>query len=249
MELLDLFDDSDLFDNNPKKTIDPIKLDKLFEEIPAASSSSSAPGAENSNKDALVAQPEEPLLGMHMEEDPEFMPDIQNVVAFFHLCCEIDIKTANFRLRNAEYNPRNKNALIIRLRLPKCTAIVYSGGKCSVTGPQSLEDAEYAGKKITKMMQKLGYKEARFTNFQVESIVAKADAGFPIRLEQLTYEHKAQATYEPELFAGCVYRMNDPKCSFLIFVTGKMVISGTRNMEELEAALRNIFTIVSRFNT
>merc|ERR1712224_838895 len=118
------------------------------------------------------------------------------------------------------------------------------GGKVSITGPQALEDALFAGKKVAKMMQKVGYSKARFTEFKIENIIAKADVGFPVRLEQLTCDNKVQATYEPELFAGCVYRMNDPKCSFLIFVTGKMVISGTRNMEDLECALRNIYCVV-----
>lgn len=33
-------------------------------------------------------------------------------------------------------------------------------------------------------------------------------------------------SYEPELFPGLVYRMMQPKCTLLIFVTGKIVITG-----------------------
>lgn len=32
--------------------------------------------------------------------------------------------------------------------------------------------------------------------------------------------------YEPELFPGLIYRVVEPKCTCLIFVSGKMVITG-----------------------
>lgn len=36
------------------------------------------------------------------------------------------------------------------------------------------------------------------------------------------------AQYEPELFAGLIYRMQNPKVVMLIFVTGKVVITGPK---------------------
>lgn len=34
--------------------------------------------------------------------------------------------------------------------------------------------------------------------------------------------------YEPELFPGLIYRMKDPKIVLLIFVSGKVVLTGRR---------------------
>jgi TATA-box binding protein (TBP) (component of TFIID and TFIIIB) len=34
------------------------------------------------------------------------------------------------------------------------------------------------------------------------------------------------AQYEPELFPGLIYRMKDPKVVLLIFVSGKVVLTG-----------------------
>jgi transcription initiation factor TFIID TATA-box-binding protein len=51
---------------------------------------------------------------------------------------------------------------------------------------------------------------------------------FPIKLEQLVYTHAAFATYEPELFPGLIYRMRQPKVVLLIFVSGKVVITGAK---------------------
>ena len=36
------------------------------------------------------------------------------------------------------------------------------------------------------------------------------------------------AQYEPELFAGLVYKMAKPKVCLLIFVSGKIVLTGAK---------------------
>lgn len=37
--------------------------------------------------------------------------------------------------------------------------------------------------------------------------------------------------YEPELFPGLIYRMKEPKVVLLIFVSGKVVLTGTCSMD------------------
>ena len=72
-------------------------------------------------------------------------------------------------------------------------------------------------------------------------MTATCDAGFPISLELLLYANPSNATYEPELFPGLVYRMKDPKIVLLIFVSGKVVLTGARTHETLERGLEAIF--------
>ena len=42
--------------------------------------------------------------------------------------------------------------------------------------------------------------------------------------------------YEPELFPGLIYRMVQPKIVLLIFVSGKVVLTGAREMPAMRAA-------------
>ena len=92
-------------------------------------------------------------------------------------------------------------------------------------------------------------------DFTIQNIVASCDVKFPIRLEGLAYAHASFANvrrptraclcacrldltvcvslslarsrqYEPELFPGLIYRMRSPKIVLLIFVSGKVVITG-----------------------
>lgn len=71
--------------------------------------------------------------------------------------------------------------------------------------------------------------------------------GFPIRLEGFLYKHATHSTYEPELFPGLVYRMESPKVVLLIFVSGKVVITGAKSGQDLEQSLQNIYEHLLEF--
>ncbi len=96
-------------------------------------------------------------------------------------------------------------------------------------------------------MYKCDHPEARFSNFHVENMTASANCGFPVRLEELLEEHRATASYEPELFAGLVYRLLDPKLSLLVFVSGKVVISGAKSREEISRAFKSIYPVLYKY--
>ena len=42
--------------------------------------------------------------------------------------------------------------------------------------------------------------------------------------------------YEPEQFPGLIYRVNDPEVVYLIFSSGRCVITGSKDFEEAEYA-------------
>jgi transcription initiation factor TFIID TATA-box-binding protein len=115
-----------------------------------------------------------------------------------------------------------------------------------VTGAKSLEDSTNAAKKYTAIIQKVGF-PAKFNDFKVQNMTATCDVGFPIRLEGFIYAHSANATYEPELFPGLVYRMAVPKVVLLIFVSGKVVVTGAKTAEDLSSAIENIFDYLLEF--
>lgn len=116
-----------------------------------------------------------------------------------------------------------------------------------VTGAKSTDDSVIASKKYTAIIQKVGFPGAKFGDYKIQNMTATCDVGFPIRLEGLIYAHSANATYEPELFPGLVYRMIDPKVVLLIFVSGKIVITGAKAPEALGTAVENIFDHLLEF--
>lgn len=72
----------------------------------------------------------------------------QNVVATVNLDCKLDLKEIALRARNAEYNPKRFAAVIMRIREPKSTALIFSSGKMVVTGSKSETDAKLAARKV-----------------------------------------------------------------------------------------------------
>ncbi len=64
----------------------------------------------------------------------EITPNIQNVVCTVNLGVQLDLKRIALKARNAEYNPRRFAAVIMRIRDPKTTALIFSSGKMVITG-------------------------------------------------------------------------------------------------------------------
>ncbi|KAG6537606.1 hypothetical protein ZIOFF_002701 [Zingiber officinale] len=155
------------------------------------------------------------------------VPTLQNIVSTVNLDCKLDLKAIALQARNAEYNPKRFAAVIMRIREPKTTALIFASGKMVCTGAKSEHQSKLAARKFARIIQKLGF-PAKFKDFKVQNIVGSCDVKFPIRLEGLSYSHGAFCSYEPELFPGLIYRMKQPKIVLLIFVSGKIVITGAK---------------------
>jgi len=84
-----------------------------------------------------------------------------------------------------------------------------------------------------------------FKDFKIQNIVGSCDVRFPIRLDKLqSGDHKSFCNYEPELFPGLIYRMKQPKVVLLIFVSGKLVLTGAKNKDEIYKAFESIYHVL-----
>ena len=115
-----------------------------------------------------------------------------------------------------------------------------------MTGAKSKDDSRLASRKYARILQKLGF-DTKFSGFKIQNIIGTCDVKFHIHLEGLAYNHRQFCSYEPEvrtlsiictpcanvnllsqLFPGLIYRMIKPKVVLLIFVSGKMVLTGVK---------------------
>ena len=125
--------------------------------------------------------------------------------------------------------------------------MIFHSGKICVTGVKTTHDATLAVKKFAYIIDKVGFKPKEEVDFKVQNIVGTADVGFPIRLEGLVYAHSTFASYEPELFPGLIYRLVKPQVVFLIFVSGKLVITGAKKETDLSEALTKLYPVLVEF--
>ncbi|KDP45411.1 hypothetical protein JCGZ_09660 [Jatropha curcas] len=175
------------------------------------------------------------------------VPILQNIVSTVNLDCKVDLKHLALHARNSEYNPKRFSAVVMRIRYPKTTALIFSSGKVVCTGAKTEEQSKLAARKYARIVQKLGF-TPKFKDFRIQNIVASCDVKFPIRLERFVCSaHGVFSSYEPELFPGLIYRMKQPKIVMLIFVSGKVVITGAKTREDTYSAFDNIYPVLAEF--
>ncbi|NXO65480.1 TBPL2 protein, partial [Phainopepla nitens] len=208
-------------------------------------SSLSHPGAAQPSPEAsAVCPPMTPVTPA--SESSGIVPQLQNIVSTVNLACKLDLKNIALHARNAEYNPKRFAAVIMRIREPRTTALIFSSGKMVCTGAKSEEQSRLAARKYARVVQKLGF-PAKFLDFKIQNMVGSCDVRFPIRLEGLVLTHQQFSSYEPELFPGLVYRMVKPRIVLLIFVSGKVVLTGAKDRSEIYEAFENIYPILRGF--
>ena len=57
--------------------------------------------------------------------EPGIVPQLQNIVSTVNLVCPLDLKRIALNARNAEYNPKRFAAVIMRIRDPRTTALIF----------------------------------------------------------------------------------------------------------------------------
>ena len=160
------------------------------------------------------------------------LPTLQNIVATVELGVKLDLKAIALGARNAEYNPKRFPAVIIRIRNPKCTALLFASGNMVVTGTKSEDSARQAARKFAKSAARLGL-PSEVKDLRVRNIVASCDVKFPIRLEGLACTHQLLFSYEPEL-PGLIYWMKQAKSGPSDFCIWQGVLAGAKTERERE---------------
>lgn len=84
-------------------------------------------------------------------------------MATIDLGCELNLRTINFRTRNTEYNPARFNGVVMRIRDPRTTALIFKSGKVVCTGARNEQDALLASKKFARIIQKLNFNVRKFS--------------------------------------------------------------------------------------
>jgi transcription initiation factor TFIID TATA-box-binding protein len=170
-------------------------------------------------------------------------PVIQNIVATYSLGTKLDLSSLVRKLRNVEYNKRKFPAMIMRRREPKTTALIFESGKVVVTGATSRDDSQLAARKVARCVQRVN-PCVRCKNYHIENVVANFEAPFAVSLTKIATQHAFNASYEPEIFPGLSYDMQEPKCVCLVFSAGKVVITGLKRTEDIKIAFETIYDVL-----
>ena len=111
-------------------------------------------------------------------------PKLQNIVSTANLGCTLQLRDIAMQAKNAEYNPKRFAAVIMRIKEPKTTALIFSSGKMVCTGAKSEDDSRKASRKYAKIIKSLGF-DVNFKEFKIQNIVGSGDVKFQISLSKL----------------------------------------------------------------
>jgi len=217
----------------------------------AASAAAAQPQSQSQDGQQSLSQFAPNLAGSVLEVPDMFggslLIRLQNMSATADLGVRLDLKQIALRCRNTEFNPRRFAAVIMRLREPRATALVFASGKLVITGTKSSHNSSLATKKIAYILERVGFQPSSYINFKVQNIVGTVDVGYPIRLEGVAFAHPTFSSYEPELFPGLIYRLVQPRVVLLVFVSGKVVITGAKTEEQLVEGLKKVYPVLLEF--
>ena len=161
---------------------------------------------------------------------------IVNIVASTSLEHDIPLIKLAEKLPNTEYNPEQFPGLVMRIKEPKTSALIFGSGNVVGTGARSMLKLREAIKQIIKNVEKIGIKITVDPKVTVQNMVASGGIGMDLNLNMLAMELD-NTEYEPEQFPGLVYKLNGTRATFLLFSNGKIVCTGTRSESKLREAL------------
>jgi len=161
---------------------------------------------------------------------------IVNIVVSTSLQHDVPLEKMASSLSNTEYNPEQFPGLVLRIREPKTSALVFSSGNVVCTGARNMDEVKEAIKKVIKSLQKIGIKITIEPRITVQNMVAAGDINMDLNLNSLAMKLN-NTEYEPEQFPGLVYKLREAKATFLLFSNGKIVCTGTKSEKEVEEAL------------
>ena len=179
------------------------------------------------------------LKAIHEPKRPGRDIRVVNIVVSTSLEHDIPLEKMAATLSNTEYNPEQFPGLVIRIKDPKTSALIFSSGKVVCTGARSMDKVHESIKKIIKSLEKIKVKITVKPVVNIQNIVASGSIGMDLNLNVLAMKLD-NTEYEPEQFPGLVYKLSGANATFLLFSNGKIVCTGTKSEEEVHAALEKL---------
>ena len=167
-----------------------------------------------------------------MQDDPI---RIQNIVAAGPVADSIDLTHLLNAVPECRYDKKRFPGAVYYMQDPKAVALIFASGKIVITGLSRLDDLVPAQKNLCALLENAGIACHAEPRISVRNIVCTCSLGRECNLVRMvaTLMDSEWVEYEPESFPGLVCRLTNPKVVFLLFSSGKAVITGGTNLSDI----------------
>jgi transcription initiation factor TFIID TATA-box-binding protein len=182
------------------------------------------------------------------------IPVIHNIVATAQIDSTIpklDLDAIHSYFPFSFYDKVKFAAITIRLTNPDCTTLLFSSGKLVVTGGRSWYASVYSALCICRLLLEI-FPDQNFLlrNCEIQNMVAHAEmdvkGGF-LDLETMYSYMGLNCTYQKNMFPGLIFRPESSPVVLLCFYSGKIVITGGKNMTDIFEGWNILWPIVKQF--
>ncbi|KXA90868.1 hypothetical protein AKJ57_03405 [candidate division MSBL1 archaeon SCGC-AAA259A05] len=169
---------------------------------------------------------------------------IQNVVIrATYRDTEFDLGILSGVLREARYDPSVFPGIAYSPPDSEASFLIFSTGKVNCVGAKSVEGAREAIRDLTDEIRESGVEALPEPEVEVENIVASLDFGREFDVERIARSFR-NVQYEPDVFPGLVFKLDDPKATVLLFPEGKGVCVGVKSEEDVGRAAERVTEVV-----
>ncbi len=163
---------------------------------------------------------------------------IENIVASGVVAGSIDLVKFSENTVNCELNKKRFPGAVYRIQDPKIACLIFSSGKIVLTGIRNQKALADGLAIVIKSLKAVGIEPLKEPKVAITNMVCSYDLGKYININKLTVTLNLEnIEYEPEQFPGLVYRIKDPRIVVLIFSSGKIILTGGRNLEDVRKGL------------
>jgi transcription initiation factor TFIID TATA-box-binding protein len=177
-----------------------------------------------------------------------FEPELVNIVGGAKLDQELRLETLCEDIEGEEvrYDPEQWAGLYIRFEKKQPAILVFSSGKYNIAGADSKNQILGTNDRFITRLSELGITIGD-PSFEIRNRVYMDQFDKKFDLNALTIGLGMENTeYEPEQFPGIFYDNPDVEGVFLIFRTGKVILTGVKTKDQAARSFKFLHEQISK---
>jgi len=162
---------------------------------------------------------------------------IVNIVATVVLDEHLDLNRVHENLPGSKFSKAGSPWLQYRLQPENYYTTFYKSGKFLITGVTSLEVIHQIADRIISVL-KMNRIDVKIADIRIHNFVVVDTLGSEVQFDKImTFLQNVDVEYEPEQFPGMIIKEGGH--SFLLFSSGKIILTGVSEIELIQPALEN----------
>lgn len=140
-----------------------------------------------------------------------------------------------------KFTPEDSNVRII------ISGRDWSEKRILIYGSTSTEEAQAHVETIIDRVAEVDHDAELINGPEITNIAVSGDFGTSLQLETVAvtfHEQGIDVEYEPEQFPAAIVKLDEPPVTFLLFSTGRFVIQGLSEFENIEPAIERIQSLL-----